>query len=329
MRLYSAQLSHARVEESFLDRLFRALRRLPAFIGAFVCALLIWFFVSMTKRYTSTRSIPLVVRAGEAKVTARNALPRTVNVKFEGEGWKILSLYFTQTEWVIDLSRELAKEVLDIETTKNAAQYIKPLPDGLSAIEVQPTALQLLLDAKLTKRVPIVLATPLEPATGYTVLENWKMKPDSVTLTGARSIIGKLNAWETSREAQSGIAGKFKLEIVLSDTLGGQVEKSVQRVSVTGISEQLAEVEFRDVPVQLEKKGQSGQVTLIPNKVSLVVVGAISELAQVRAESLSVRVSLDSIAADTLGSVSPEITLPIGVKLLRQEPERLQYILRK
>ncbi|MBC8043500.1 MAG: hypothetical protein IAF08_08645 [Rhizobacter sp.] len=317
------------MKNGFTEWLLKALRRLPAAFVAFLFAVLIWFFVAMTKRYTTTRSIPIIIRTDEAAVTARNTLPQTLDVKFEGEGWKILSLYFTQTEWIIDLSKELTKDILEIQTTAAAAQYIRPLPEGLSALEVQPPSLQLVLDAKLVRRLPIRLNTTLEPATGYTVLRDLKLSPDSITVSGARSVIGKLSSWPTADLAVKASEGNFKIEVSLSDTLTPQVELSQRVVIITGKTEQLTERTFSDIPVELNEQRPAGQVTLIPNRLNLTVGGALSDLSRLSADSLKVSVSFAAISADTTGSVSPSVHLPEHITLRRKDPERLQYILRR
>ncbi|MFN3344623.1 MAG: hypothetical protein ACK412_03130, partial [Chloroherpetonaceae bacterium] len=91
------------------------MRRIPAIIGSLFFAVLIWFFVAMTKRYTAVISLPVVLKTEKASRTVKGDYPSRIEVKLESEGWKILSLYLGRTEWVIDLSNEVQKDVLEIE----------------------------------------------------------------------------------------------------------------------------------------------------------------------------------------------------------------------
>lgn len=304
------------------------LRRVPSILGSLFFALLIWFFVAMTKRYAAAFSLPVVVKSENATRTVKSGFPTRVEVKLEAEGWKLLSLYLARSEWTIDLSNELPKERLEIETLPKAAQYIKPFPEGMKVLEVDPPILEFELDEKITKRVPIRLAATLEARPGYAVRPALVLQPDSLTISGPRSVLDSIAFWNTAPQIARDLANAFELELPIDDALAGVVSKSVGKVKARGVAEQLSEVEFADVPVSLLKSKRPVYVTLIPNRVRVWLGGAVSELAKVRAESLSVIIDGEKLLADTTGFVAPVVKRPPGLEVRRIEPERLQYILR-
>lgn len=315
--------------EQISDALIEFLRRLPTIAAAFFFALVIWFFVSMTKPYTTTKNIPVVIKIENSRFAIKNKVPKEIEVKFEGIGWKILSLYFTEPEWVIDLGQETEDNVLRIETTKNAALYLKSLPDGLTALNVQPDQLVLRLDEKITKRLPIRLMAKFEPVVGYTLSDRLVIQPESVTVSGSRSRLENMTYWETERTSFTGLNNKFSLDVKLLDTLEGHVSLSAQSAQVIGSAEQLAELEFSDLPVEIETHGTESTVTLIPGRVNIVVGGGLSDLAKLIPDSIRASIRYEDIVSDTTGAVTPTIIVPKHIKLLRTSPEQLQYILRK
>ncbi|NTV47454.1 MAG: hypothetical protein HGB11_13265 [Chlorobiales bacterium] len=315
--------------EKISEALNAFLRRFPTIIASFFFALVIWFFVSMTKPYATTKSVPIIVKIDKSRFAIKSKIPKEVEVKFEGIGWKILSLYFTEPEWIIELGQEIEDNVISIETTKNAMLYLKYLPDGLTVLNVQPDLLTLRLDEKITKRLPIRLRAKFEPVVGYIVSDRIMLQPDSVTVSGSRSHLENMTYWETKNTEFTGLGTKFKFDVELSDTLAGLVALSTKSTVVTGSAEQLAELEFNDLPVEIEKHGTESTVTLIPSRVKVVVGGGLSELAGLIADSIHVRIRYDDIIKDTTGALTPSITVPKRIKLLRSSPEQLQYILRK
>ncbi len=282
----------------------------------------------MTKRYTAAVSLPVVIKTENATRTVKGEYPLRVEVKCEAEGWKILSLYLGQTEWVIDLSSEVQKDILEIETLAKATQYIKPLPEGMKVLEVEPPILELKLDEKITKRVPIRLAAIPQAQAGYVMRSNIQLQPESLTVSGARSVLESISFWKTAVPSVRDVANEFQFELPLDDTLNGIVMRSVSKVKVHGFAEQLSESEFSDVPVSLIKSKRPVYVTLIPNRVSLTLSGAVSDLAKVRSESLTVVVEGDKLLSDTTGFVAPIVKYPKGLELRRASPEKIQYILR-
>ncbi len=281
----------------------------------------------MTKRYTAAVSLPVVIKSEGATRTVKGEYPSRIQVKLEAEGWKILSLYLGQTEWTIDLSNEVQKDILEIETLAKASQYIKPLPEGMKVLEVEPEVLELELDEKITKRVPIYLAAPLVAKPGFVVRPNIQIQPESLTVSGARSVLEPITFWKTAIPPRE-VANEFQFELPLDDTLNGIVTRSMSKVKVRGVAEQLSESEFRDVPISLLKSKRPVYVTLIPSRVSVTLSGAVSDLAKVRAESLAVIIDGEKLLSDTTGFMTPTVKYPKGLQLRRTSPEKIQYILR-
>lgn len=304
------------------------LRRVPSILGSLFFALLIWFFVAMTKRYTAAVSLPVVLKTEGATRTVKGEYPSRVEVKLESEGWKILSLYLGQIEWVVDLSNEVQKDVLEIETLAKASQYIKPLPEGMKVLEVEPEVLEFELDEKITKRIPIRLAQIPTAQSGFVVRPNIQIEPESLTVSGARSVLEPITFWKTAMPTVRDVVNEFQFELALDDTLKGVVTKSVSKVKVRGVAEQLSESEFQDVPILLLKSKRPVYVTLIPSRVNVTLSGAVSDLAKVRAESLKVIIDGERLLTDTTGFIVPTVKYPRPLELRRLSPEKIQYILR-
>lgn len=263
-------------------------------------------------------------RAAQA---ASAGLPKQVEVKVSGEGWKILSFYLTRAEWTIDLANELQKSTLVIETTPSASQYIKPLPEALTVLEVQPAQLIVSLERKTTKSVPLRLAQTIVPASGFVITE-YALSPDSVMISGAASLIEPIEFWEVVPQSAA-LKGAFAMRAIAVDSLSPYVSISPSSVALSGVADKLAQIELFDVPIELARAPAAQTVTLIPNKLKLTVGGAVSDLEALRPEDIIVRVDYNDIVADTTGSLQPTVILPKRLRLLRQYPEQLQYILRR
>lgn len=304
------------------------LARVPALTGAALFAMLAWIFVAMSKRYVATQLIPLSVKMERSSLAVRSTLPKQIEVKVSGEGWKILSLYLNRPEWSIDLANELQRPSLTIETVPNAAQYIKPFPEGLTVLDVQPPVLVVELEKKVTKVVPLRLAQTITPASGY-VIVSYQLNPDSATVTGALSLVEPIEYLQVVPQSNN-LKGNFSIRATVSDSrFAPHLHISPSQVTLTGISDKLAQIEFADIPVQLVQASAEASVTLIPNKIKLTVGGAVSDLETLRTEQITAFVRYYDVLSDTTGSVQPTVILPERLKVLHQYPERLQYILRR
>lgn len=303
------------------------LARAPALISALLFALSLWLFVAMSKRYVATFRIPTSVKMDQATQAVRSGLPKQVEVKLSGEGWKILAFYLTRAEWTLDLANELRKSTLSIETTPTAAQYIKPLPAELAVLDVQPALLLLDLEQKVTKTVPLRLAQTIVPASGF-VITDYRLTPDSVTISGAASLVEAIDFCEVVPQSTS-LRDNFSTRAIVVDSFSPYLSVSPSSVMLSGTVDKLAQIELVDVPIELRDAPPTQAVTLIPNKLRLTIGGAVSDLEVLRPDNVSVHVSYNDIVADTTGALQPKVVLPQRLRLLRQYPEQLQYILRR
>ncbi|MFN3426225.1 MAG: YbbR-like domain-containing protein [Candidatus Thermochlorobacter sp.] len=301
--------------------------RVPAFFGSLLFALSLWLFVALSKQYVATFSLPVSIKMEGALQAVSSGLPKQVNVKVSGEGWKILAFYLTRAEWTIDLANELQKSTLIIETTPSAAQYIKPLPEALTVLEVQPAQLIVSLEKKIAKTVPLRLAQMIVPASGF-VITDYTLKPDSVIVSGAASLVEPIEFWEVIPQSAD-LKGTFTTRAVVADNLSPYLSVTPSSVMLSGTADKLAQIELADVPIQLIGAPAVQTVTLIPNKLKLTIGGVVSDLEALRPEDIMVQVNYNDIVADTTGSLRAKVVLPKRLRLLRQYPEQLQYILRR
>jgi YbbR domain-containing protein len=303
------------------------LARVPALLSSLLFALALWLFVAMSKRYVATFNIPTSVKMEQATQAVRAGLPKQVEVKLSGEGWKILAFYLSRAEWTIDLANELRKSTLFIETTPTAAQYIKPLPEGLTVLDVQPAVLTIDLEKKVTKTVPLRLAQTIVPASGF-VITDYRLTPDSVTISGAVSLVEAIDSCEVFPQSMA-LRGNFSTRAIVADSFFPYLSVSPKSVTLSGTADKLAQIELVDIPIELRDAPPTQAVTLIPNKLRLTIGGAVSDLELLRPDHVTVQVSYNDIVADTTGALQPKVILPQRLRLLRQYPEQLQYILRR
>jgi hypothetical protein len=91
----------------------------------------------------------------------------------------------------------------------------------------------------------------------------------------------------------------------------------------------IAEKSFKGIPVEVNQVPGNRVVVLIPPKIDIIVRGGIEQVAAVEQKDFSSYIDYKSILLDTTGSITPVVTTPKDIKIVRQDPERLQYVVRK
>lgn len=84
-----------------------------------------------------------------------------------------------------------------------------------------------------------------------------------------------------------------------------------------------------DVNVNILNVPDDKEVLLIPPKVSVSLRGGVDQLSLISQSDIDVNVEYENIENDTLGFVIPEVKIPNQTSLLKLEPQKLQYIIKK
>ena len=200
-------------------------RRGLAMTLSLVVAIVMWFSFSMREEYPLTLRMPVeIVRTPDGQ-SLRTSPPATATVTLRGEGWTLLSL--SRRVPVIRVEADVAR--VDLA----AALQEAGLPAGVEVQAVQPAVIDLDLDRQTTRRLPIRLRRDIQTDLGYDLLRPPRLSPDSVTVTGAQSLLGVLDEWPTELLQVRNVEGDLTRTIALADTFAGLLVPAIRATTVT------------------------------------------------------------------------------------------------
>lgn len=299
-------------------------RRLFAVAFSVTVAFVLWFTVSMRETYTLTVESPLNVVTVPDGQSLAELPPRTVRVQLQGVGWDLLPL--SRRPPGIDVFAD--GEEVDLQ---GAAAEAGNLPAGVLVQSVQPQQVNLVLDATIEQRLPIRLAGKIETEPTYGMLGPPTLEPDSVVVTGARSLLAGFSSWPTAPLNMDGLRRSSTTVVPLSDTLAGLVTLSIPRTQVSINIAQMTQgsrrlvIQTRNVPPGVLA------VRLIPSSVRVTYLvpaaGDDYDLAET-AEDFYAYVNYEDIASDTTdGTVPVLLHLPDvpAIQDVRLEQRRVEY----
>ena len=289
-------------------------------------AIALWFSINMGYEYQTAVSLPLVLENVKPNRSLAKPVPPTINIKVRASGWQLLGLYFVpDARYVLDISDISSR--FSFLTNKDLLERLK-LPEGIRTIDIKPDTVLVVLDEKVKKTVPVEPVVTMTFREGYGVVGDLKSIPDSVTLTGAQSLLDKIDRWETDQLVFSNLKSDVKVRVGVSDSMSFGITPFPAAVAVQIDVQPIAEKTFKGIPVEVNQVQGNRLVVLIPPKIDIIVRGGIEEVAAVEQKDFSAYIDYKSILLDTTGSIQPVVTTPRNIKIVRQEPERLQYVVR-
>ena len=289
--------------------------------------ILAWMSVTMREDYETTVASPFVLQDIPPGMAVQSPLPRTIQMRFRGEGWRLAGVLLARTPGTVFSATSLPAGHRPL-TFNDFADHISLAP-GVRLLDIKPDSLRIELGPAVRKRVPVLLDCLAGFREGYGQVGPTSVAPDSVTLTGAESVLRGIDAWKTERRVFENVRSPLDEEIPLSPAAPYEIALSVPAVRIAIAVEPFAEKVITGVPVQVSDVPGSREVILIPPRIEIVVRAGIRQLSALSASDFRAAASYAEIAADSTGAIDSDVSCPPGVQLVTKRPEHLQYIVRK
>lgn len=295
--------------------------------GSLAAAAVLWFTVTMGGMYQSVYSVPFHLTDLPANRALRVTLPQNISVILRGTGWQLLFIGLSKTV-KYELSAEQLRSDRYLLTNLYLSDAMK-LPGDVLAVQAIPETLTIAYDMYLTKRVALLPEVELQCMEGYGRVGPIRLRPDSIMITGAESILKSIRSWKTKPVLINNADADITMRVSLSDSLRSIIRLDQKEVEMYIPVRQLAEVKFSAIPITVQGIPSARQVLLSPSSVDLIVRGGLMRLSELTAAQFSASVDYSSLIKDTTNTIIPQIQLPEGVILLRLVPESIRFTIRQ
>jgi len=269
------------------------------FVFAYVIALGMWMLINLDRDFSMTIQVPLVYGEFPANRAPVEPLPTFVRASVSGEGWKLLSLYGSSPRVAIDVS-DSQIDVFQMVQTQLSNQA------GVNVTSVSPATVRVRLDEKIQKKVPITPTIDIQFRRQFSSVGVPMLSPDSVIVSGARSLLENLRAWPTIPVTLSDLSQSVDIMLELEESTD-LIRLSEKRVNYRLTVSEFTEGEIR-VPVMIRGRAESRNFTLSPSSVMVRYDIPIGQFQQAQNTALfEAYVDFETIRNDASGFVEPTI----------------------
>jgi len=282
-----------------------------------LAACVLWFAFSMQEEYIQVLEFPTRVVNLPSDQALAVVPPSQVRIQLEGEGIQILRLYYNPPSVPIDITGP------QVDLALTAPEIIK----NVSIQTITPRLLTLDVEDRIVRRVPVEPRVDMAFEPGYRMIGRVTATPDSVSISGARSIVESVEAWPTKQRNLGAMRDSLHAPVALSDSLAPLLMMDISEVTVKADIQAFTEAR-RLVSVRATGLPVGVAVTFEPAMVEVVYQVPVSQYDRVmEAENFYAFVPYADILRDTQGRVFPMLHLPDGLEVRgpRFEPESLRY----
>ena len=302
-------------------------KRIHIIVASAIFGVLVWISVSMSEQYQIAVSVPISIDNVPEGKSIRTPVPQALQLKLRGDGWRLASLLLgsdMKMHFPLQSLRSNKKAI----TFTDIAERIADRP-GIQLLDMVPDSVYLDLDRTSHKKVPVVLDYTASFREGYGQVGPTTVNPESVTVTGAETLLRNIDSWSTMRGVFGDLKAPMETDLRLAPSPIYLISLSSSSVHFRINVEPFAEKVFSGLPVEIRSVAPNREVILIPPKIEIVARGGIKQLSNISPSDFQLSVDYTLILSDTTGIIDPDITSPPGIQVVSKRPEHLQYVVRR
>jgi YbbR domain-containing protein len=302
-------------------------KRIHIIIVSALFGILVWISVSMSEQYQVTVSVPISIDNIPEGRSIRSPIPQALQLKLRGDGWRLAKLLMgSELEMHFPFqSFHSGKKAI---TFKDVAERLTTRP-GIQVLDMVPDSVFVDLDRTGHKKVGVVLDYSVSFREGYGQVGPTAVIPESITVTGAETLLRTIDSWSTVRGTFENLKAPVEADLALAPSPIYMLSLSTATVHIKINVEPFAEKVFGGLPVEVRSEAPNREVILLPPKIEIVARGGIKQLSNISASDFRVSINYRAILTDTTGIVDPDITAPQGIQVVSRRPEHLQYVVRR
>lgn len=300
-------------------------KNLHLIIISVIFSVIIWGYISLSSDYYAIIEVPLKLVNLPKGLSSGTKMPDKIIVKVKSKGWKLISMNLTaQSEFVVPIAVDSGFRFINLNNYLSENNW---LSNDMQVMDIIPDTISFYVESTITIKLPVAANFNLNFKPGYGLATEIKFVPDSVLVTGPKSILKKMKTIATERKTFSDLSDKI-VELIELKKLRG-FTYSTDNVSMSLDVQAIIDKSFEEIPVKILNAPPDREIILIPNTISVSVLGGIEVLGKLSASDFSAGLEYSEVVSDSTGTVAPIVDFPENTQLIYIKPERLRYVITK
>lgn len=290
------------------------------FVFSFIIALSLWMLINLGRDYSLTIQLPLTYGDFPSDQAPLQPLPDYTTATFTGEGWKLLGIYGNPPRITVN--------AMDASTNiESAIQAQLTTGQELSLNRADPSVVDIVMEESMTRTVPVENNIELQFRSQFGLIGSPSIRPDSVRVTGARSLVEGINAWPTRKTVFDDLNQPFMATVQLEES------NELIRISHRAVNLDVEVAEFTEgevrIPIEIEGGEGRPRIILTPATVNVRYNVPVSQFAAASGRNIiRAVISYTDIEEDTTGYIQPRFEIDdseFDISIRTFTPRRASY----
>lgn len=294
-------------------------------IMAFLFGIALWFFVMSTQDFQITMDVPVkLVRLPELLAVASKP-PHTLPITVRGPAFDLIRMrwnYMNKDSNAVSIIVDLQGAELGA-TRKHLDAKNFSAPNFPNVVFVEPSNqllfLDLELDTRIERNIPVKSNVTFEPAPGYIMTDVPKITPEQIRVSGARDALTRIFEIPTDSIRFDSLSANDNFKVKLNlETFPAYVTPSDSSVIMSIDIQKLESKTFKKVPVQLIGRYNKNEAKLSPDTVSINITGGQNVLNSITPQNIQLFVEINRFAIEDVDSLAPTVKMDLPSSVNRE-----------
>ena len=306
-------------------------RNYKSFMIFVIISSFFWTLIKLSKEYTTQVVFTTNYISAPDNVVWDNSLHENIKISTTATGFQLIGYAFGSNMVDVDVSnlRSLGDDQYYIMPKRQLGSIIEQLPRNIKLVYQSPDTIFFDLSKRVDKKIPVILNDSLLLAPSFQFIDEIKIKPDSIVISGPSSFISKINNVQTKLYFKENIRSSINDKVLIDRIDNEKITMSDMNVNIRVGIEKFTQNRI-EVPIVIENMPKGYLLKIFPNKASIIFNTRLSNYEDVSKSSFYVVADYNKLKDYN------NQYIPIEVKLLSDkihivgvEPTEVEYLLRK
>lgn len=292
-------------------------------LTALALGLLLWFHVATEKVYKYELKLPVTEILLDSSLTLVDTPPGSLTVSVSATGKQLLRQKWRERGLRITANQyKIGRHMIQLNTTNTTV--LSPMTDVTLDEIISPVNVSLFIDRVESKQVEVESQIEVDPGEGFAVGNIYTPKPKTVTLSGPRATLSRINSVKTEEKLLQGLRDNMTLSLSLITPDGYGLSLSPDTVKVTIDIVPVKTRIFSAVPLVIYNIPQDIKVTAVPSAIDIELTGPPTEIDLLNKNALTA--STDYSTVNDSGYAKIKIDCPTNFTVKKASTDSVSFV---
>jgi YbbR domain-containing protein len=304
-------------------------RRISLFFVCLLFAVGAWMFFALSNRYVyQVQTLVRYVNFPDNKAF-HSLQSDTIDLQVEGTGWQLLFSKLRINPQSVDVDLGKLKKQTFINLSDQLNYINKQFESTQKVVNIRPDTLYFDFSSRAVKKIPIRLNYDIRFESHYGISDTIQISPSYVTVTGPGNELEKIDYWYTDTLKLKNVNSNFSSKISLQKAFKANISIYPRIVDLRLMVDEYTE-KVVEVPIVLLNNNEFRNVKLLPDKVKITFLTALSNYSKIERGNFEVSVDLNNWKSKGYKQLPVVISkFPKFCELVKIEPQNVDFIIQK